>query len=196
MKWIDPLMRRQGIGYRVSLLCAAAFHGASHQASVVIQVVVPRQLSDLDLGRHLLRFLYQAPSIFSQVNQPALVGQMKSDAGFTVGAGVERTLLDCVRYFHKAAGINGVAQIIKDIGAKASPRLLQKAAGAYENSVVRRLGYLLDLAGQARQADALQGFVKRAPGRLPLDPAARPLVKALAQASERNPRWGGSLSMQ
>ena len=81
---------------------------------------------------------------------------MKSDAGFATVAGVELTLLDCVRYFHKAAGINGVAQIVKDIGAKASPRLLQKAAGAYENSAVRRLGYLLELAGHARQADALQ----------------------------------------
>jgi len=104
-------------------------------------------------------------------------------------AGVELTLLDCVRYFHKAAGINGVAQVVKDIGAKASPRLLQKAAGAYENSAVRRLGYLLDLAGHARQADALQGFVKRARTALPLDPSVRPLMKALAQAGERNPRW-------
>ncbi len=90
---------------------------------------------------------------------------------------------DCV-----GAGSRGVAQVVKDIGTKASPRLLQKAAGAYENSAVRRLGYLLDLAGHARQADALQGFVKRARTALPLDPA-RPLVKALAGAGERNPRW-------
>ena len=189
VKWIDPLMKHQGIDYRISLLRAAAFHGASHQASMVFQVVVPRQLRDFDLGRHRLQFLYQGPDAFSQVNQSSLVDQMKSDAGFAMVAGVELTLLDCVRYFHKAAGINGVAQIVKDIGAKASPRLLQKAAGAYENSAVRRLGYLLDLAGHARQADALQGFVKRARTALPLDPAVRPLVKALAQARERNPRW-------
>jgi len=146
-------------------------------------------LRDFNLGRHRLQFLYQAPTIFSQVNQPALVGQMKSDAGFATVAGIELTLLDCVRYFHKAAGINGVAQIVKDIGAKASPRWLRKAADAYENSAVRRLGYLLDLAGHARQADALQGFAKRARTALPLDPAVRPLVKALAGAGERNPRW-------
>ncbi len=189
VKWIDPLMKHQGIDYRISLLRAAAFHGSSHQASMVFQVVVPRQLRDIDLGRHRLQFVYQGPDAFSQVNQSSLVDQMKSDAGFATVAGVELTLLDCVRYFHKAAGINGVAQIVKDIGAKASPRLLQKAAGAYENSAVRRLGYLLDLAGHARQADALQGFVKRARTALPLDPAVRPLVKALAQAGERNPRW-------
>jgi len=189
VKWIDPLMKHQGIDYRISLLRAAAFHGASHQASMVFQVVVPRQLRDFDLGRHRLQFLYQGPDAFSQLNRSSLVDQMKSDAGFAKVAGVELTLLDCVRYFHKAAGINGVAQIVKDIGVKASPRLLQKAAGAYENSAVRRLGYLLDLAGHARQADALQAFVKRARTALPLDPAVRPIVTALAQPHERNPRW-------
>lgn len=189
VKWIDPLMKHQGIDYRISLLRAAAFHGSSHQASMVFQVVVPRQLRDFDLGRHRLQFLYQIPGAFDRVNKPELLGRMKSDAGFATVAGVELTLLDCMRYFHKAAGISGVAQIVHDIGAKASPRLLQKAAGAYESSAVRRLGYLLDLAGHARQADALQAFVKQAKTSLPLDPAAKSLVKALAQTGERNPRW-------
>jgi plasmid maintenance system killer protein len=70
---------------------------------MVLQVVVSKQLRDFDLGRHRLQFLYQGPDAFSQVNQPAMVGQMKSDAGFATVAGVELTLLDCVRYFHKAA---------------------------------------------------------------------------------------------
>jgi len=177
------------IGDRISLLRAAAFHGSSHQASVVFQVVVPRQLRDFDLGRHRLPFLYQVPEAFAQVNKPELVGQMKSDAGFAWVAGVELTLLDCVRYFYKAAGIDGVAQIVKDIGARASPRWLAKAAAAYENSAVRRLGFRLDLAGHARQANALRAFVKQAKTALPLDPAAKPLVQALAQAGERNSRW-------
>lgn len=189
VKWIDPLMKHQGVDYRISLLRAAAFHGASHQASMVFQVIVPRQLRDFDLGRHRLQFLYQVPTIFSQVNQPALVARMKSDAGFAMVAGIELTLLDCMRYFHKAAGINGVAQIVKDIGAGANPRLLQNAAGAYENSVIRRLGYLLDLAGHARQADSLQVFMKHARTTQPLDPAVEPLVKVLGAAGERNPRW-------
>src|SRR3989304_780393 len=122
VRWIDPLMKHQGLDYRISLLRAAAFHGSSHQAAMVFQVVVPKQLRDFDLGRHRLQFLYQAPEAFAQLNKPELVGQMKSDAGFAKVAGVELTLLDCVRYFHKAAGINGVAQIAKDIGATANPR--------------------------------------------------------------------------
>ena len=189
VKWIDPLMKHQGIDYRISLLRAAAFHGSSHQASMVFQVVVPRQLRDFDLGRHRLQFLYQGAEAFAQVNKPQLVGQMKSDAGFARVAGVELTLLDCVRYFHKAAGINGVAQIVKDIGAKANPRTLATAAAAYENSAVRRLGYLLDQAGDGRQARALEPFVKQAKTILPLDPAVKPIVAALAQVHERNAKW-------
>jgi len=189
VKWIDPLMKHQGIDYRISLLRAAAFHGSSHQATMVFQIVVPRQLRDFDLGRHRVQFLYQAAESFSQINTPKLVSKMKSDTGFANVAGVELTLLDCVRYFHKAAGINGVAQIAKDIGAKANPRSLAKAAAAYENSAVRRLGYLLDQVGHGRQAHALEPFVKRAKTMLPLDPAAKPIVAALAQAHERNAKW-------
>lgn len=189
VKWIDPLMKHQGIDYRISLLRAAAFHGSSHQASMVFQVVVPRQLRDFDLGRHRLQFIYQMPEAFAQVNKPALVGQMKSDAGFAKVAGIELTLLDCVRYFHKAAGINGVAQIVKDIGAKANPRALAEAATAYENSAVRRLGYLLERAGHGRQAHALEPFVRQAKTTLSLDPAVKPIVAALAQVHERNAKW-------
>lgn len=189
VKWIDPLMKHHGIDYRVSMLRAAAFHGSSHQASMVFQVVVPRQLRDFDLGRHRLQFLYQGPGAFAQLNKPELVDQMKSDAGFAKVAGVELTLLDCVRYFHKAAGINGVAQIARDIGAKANPRTLAQAAAAYENSAVRRLGYLLERAGHARQARALEPFVRQAKTALPLDPGVKPIVAALAQADERNAKW-------
>jgi predicted transcriptional regulator of viral defense system len=189
VKWIDPLMKHQGIDYRISLLRAAAFHGSSHQASMVFQIVVPKQLRDFDLGRHRLQFLYQAAASFIQVNKPKLVSKMKSDAGFANVAGVELTLLDCVRYFHKAAGINGVAQIVRDIGGKANPRTLAKAAAAYENSAVRRLGYLLDQVGHGRQAHALQAFVKVAKTAVPLDPAVKPIVAALAQVHERNAKW-------
>lgn len=93
---------------------------------MVFQVVVPRQLRDFEIGRHRLQFLYQAPAAFEQVNQPAHLDQLKSDAGFAKVAGVELTLLDCARYFRKAGGINAVTQIAKDIGAKADPRALAK----------------------------------------------------------------------
>ncbi len=50
-RWIDPLMRYIGVDYRVALLRAAAFHGSTHQAAMVFEVIVPRQLAKITLGR-------------------------------------------------------------------------------------------------------------------------------------------------
>ena len=189
VRWIDPLMKYQGIDYRISLLRAAAFHGSSHQAAMVFQVVVPKQLRDFEIGRHRLQFLYQTHKAFAKLNQPDWLDQMKSDAGFAQVAGAELTLLDCVRYLHKASGINGVAQIAKDIGAKAEPRALAKAAAAYENSSVRRLGYLLDHVGHVRQANALEPFAKKAKTAVPLDPSVKPLIESLSVLHEKDTKW-------
>jgi predicted transcriptional regulator of viral defense system len=188
-RWIDPLMKYQGIDYRVSLLRAAAFHGSSHQAAMTFQVIVPKQLRDFEIGRHRLQFVYQAPAAFAQVNQSEWLGSMKSEAGFAKVAGVELTLLDCARYFHKSAGINGLAQIVKDIGTQADTRKLAKAAEVYENASVRRLGYLLDQAGCEPQANALEPFVKRVKTSLPLDPSVKPLIASLAEEAPRIAKW-------
>jgi len=51
IRWIDPLMKYQGIDYRISLLRAAAYHGSSHQAAMVFQVIVPKQFRAFEIGR-------------------------------------------------------------------------------------------------------------------------------------------------
>lgn len=187
--WIDPLMRYLGIDYRISLLRAAAFHGSSHQAAMVFQVIAPRQLRDIDLGRQQLRFVYQAPAAFAKVNQPNWLRQIKSETGYATVAGVELTLLDAARYIHKAAGINGVAQIAKDLGDKANPRVLAKAAEYYEKASIRRLGYLLEWSGHSRQADALEPFARQAKSMKPLDPSVKPLQVSPAAIEEKDTRW-------
>src|SRR5690606_19315940 len=108
--------------------------------------------------RQRVDFLYQAPSHFAELNRREWLSQLKTDAGFAQVAGVELTLLDISRYFHQAAGLNGAVQAVHDLGKKANPRILAKAANFYENSAVRRLGYLLEHFGHPRQATALQGF--------------------------------------
>jgi predicted transcriptional regulator of viral defense system len=189
VRWIDPLMRHQGVDYRISLLRAAAFHGASHQAAMVFQVIVPKQLRDMEIGRHRLQFVDQTPETFAMLNQSDLLAQMKSDAGFAQVAGIELTLLDCARYLRNATGIRGVAQIVKDIDAQADPRKLVKAAAAYESATVRRLGYLLELAGHTRQAKALVPFAQHAKTAVLLDPSVKPLLASLIQSYEKNTKW-------
>lgn len=188
-QWIDPLMRLLKLDYRVSLLRAAAFHGSSHQAAMVFQVIVPRQLHGIEVGRHRVEFVYQAPASFAQANQPDALAQIKTSAGYARVAGIELTLLDCARYFHKAGGINGAAQVAKDIGGKADPRSLAKLAAAYESSCVRRLGYLLERVGHARQAKALEPFAHKAKTALPLDPSVKAVSSVLSTLAEKDTRW-------
>jgi hypothetical protein len=188
-QWLDPLMKHLGLDYRISLLRAAAFHGSSHQAAMVFQVIVPKQLRAFDLGRHRIQFLYQTPVAFTMTNLPEWLQQLKSESGFAKVAGVELLLLDATRYFHKVGGINGVAQIAHDLGGTADPRKLAKAASAYENSAVRRLGYLLDHFGHARQAKLLAPFARKAKSMKPLDPSVTPLIEGMDDISEKDSNW-------
>jgi predicted transcriptional regulator of viral defense system len=188
-RWIDPLMKHLGLDYRISLLRAAAFHGSAHQAAMVFQVITSRQLPKIEIGRQRIEFLYQAPRTFAEANRPEWLTQLKTEAGFAKIAGVELTLLDMCRYFHRAAGIDGAAQAVHDLGKKADPVILRKAAGAYENSSVRRLGYLLERFGHNRQAKALQPFADKAKSFKDLDPAVRPIVPELRASEEKDSKW-------
>ena len=55
-----------------------------------------------------------------------------------------------------------------------------------ENSAVRRLGYLLDRAGHARQARILEPFARKAKSMKPLGPCVKPLTGSLAQLYEKD----------
>jgi predicted transcriptional regulator of viral defense system len=189
VRWIDPLMRHQAVDYRISLLDAAAHHGSSHQAPMAFQVIVPSQMRGLQLGRHRVQFLYQKPSTFSKVNRPEWLDQIKSDDGFAKVAGIELTLLDCVRYHRAVGGIDGAAQIVRDIGGKANASKLARIACFYENSTARRLGYLLQLARHDRQACSLQSFASRDGAYTPLVPSIKRIRSVPAPRPEKNDTW-------
>jgi predicted transcriptional regulator of viral defense system len=188
-RWIDPLMRHLILDYRISLLRAAAFHGAAHQAAMVFQVITPRQLPPITVGRQRLEFLYQSPDAFAASNRPEWLNRLKTDAGFATIAGVELTLLDICRYFHRVGGINGAAQAVHDLGGKARGKTLVAAAAAYEDTAVRRLGYLLERFGHARQARALEPIAAKAKSFKPLDPSTKPAARALTPREERSLTW-------
>lgn len=156
---------------------------------MVFQVIVPRQLRGIELGRQRVEFIYQAPASFAKVNQPEALDKIKTIAGYARVAGVELTLLDCARYFHKAGGISHVAQVIKDIGDKADPRKLAALATSYESSCVRRLGYLLERTGHERPAKRLEPFAQKAKTNVPLDPRIKEVSSVLSTPAETSARW-------
>jgi predicted transcriptional regulator of viral defense system len=97
---------------------------------------------------------------------------MKTKSSIAKAAGVELTLLDCARWFHKAGGISQVAQVARDLGGKSLARRLAPLARDCESSAVRRLGYLLELAGHEQQAKALDRFAQEAKTVKLLDPTS------------------------
>lgn len=153
---------------------------------MVFQVVAPRQLPPIEIGRQRVEFLFHAPQTFARSNHPEWLNRLKTEAGFAKIAGVELTLLDICRYFHRAGGINGAAQAAHDLGRKANGRILAEAAVAYENTSVRRLGYLLERFGHAR---ALRPFAVKAKSFTAIDPSVKHLLPQKAMANERIPDW-------
>jgi predicted transcriptional regulator of viral defense system len=181
-RWIHPLMKQQKIDYRISLLPAAHFHGATAQPTA-LQLIVPKPLRDFAIGRHKIEFNNQTPSSFARTNRPEWLAEMKTESSIAKAAGVELTLLDCARWFHKAGGISAVAQITRDLGGKALARRLAPLARDCESSAVRRLGYLLELAGHKPQAKALDRFAQEAKTVRLLDPSSG------IEPTEMSGRW-------
>lgn len=190
VNWIDPLMKHIGLDYRIGLLGAACYHGASHQAPMIFQVIVPEQLRDFDIDGNQVRFIYQAPPMFDKTNRPGWLMPVKGHWGATAKAsGVELTLLDCVRYLRKVAGFDNLAQIAQDMGMRANPKRLAMIATHYENSTVRRLGYLLDFVGHARQAKALEFFAQKAKSAKLLNPPVSWFDEIHSRSYEYDRKW-------
>ena len=76
-----------------------------------------------------------------------------------------------------------MAQIARDLGKKALARRLPALARACESTAVRRLGYLLELAGHEAQAKALDQFAQDAKSVKLLDPTSA------IEAGEMSGRW-------
>ncbi|WP_431102529.1 type IV toxin-antitoxin system AbiEi family antitoxin domain-containing protein [Roseateles noduli] len=188
-QWIGPLMAYLDLDYRVSLYRAAALHGSSHQAAMVFQVIVPRQLRSFEIGRSRIQFLTQGAEDFFAVNQADFLTTIKTRAGFAKAAGVELTLLDAARYSEKAGGINGVAQLVMTFGDKARSGRLAQLASHYETPCVRRLGFLFEHFHHDKQARALEPFAAGAKTTVLLDPVAKPVIPSLAEDFEKNAKW-------
>jgi predicted transcriptional regulator of viral defense system len=177
-QWIHALMKHQKIDYRISLLTAAKHHGAATEAPM-FQLIVPRTLTDFAIGRHRLEFTTQQQNAFTRTNRD----EWLHDTGAAKAAGIELTLLDCARWFHKAGGVSRVQQIARELGAKAGERKLANLARAYENAAVMRLGYFLELAGHELQAKALDQFADQAKSVKLLDPTSK------EEPTEMSGRW-------
>ncbi len=174
--FIDAMMRALGRRYYVSLLTAAAMHGAAHQAPQLFQVMVERHVADRDIERVRLRFYA------NEYLEQMAVQERRVDTGRIRLATREMTLVDLVVHPHAAGGLNNIATVILEIG-HLDVAALARLASLRSRAVARRLGWLLerfrgdlDLEALRNVALADSGYPSR-------------LVRALPARGEIDPRW-------
>ena len=174
--FIDGMMRALGRDYNVSLLTAAAMHGAAHQAPQVFQVMVDRHVADRDIERVRLRF-YANEHLREMATEERQV-----DTGRIRLATRETTLVDLVVHPDDAGGLSNVATVAIEIGDLDVSRLAQLSA-VRSRSVARRLGWLLDHHRADLDLEPLYE-IARANGGYPTR-----LVRALPARGPIDPRW-------
>ena len=105
-------------------------------------------------------------------------------------AGVELTLLDCVRYFHKATGIDGVGRHSSGYWRQGRAsrarecRHVVRELVRYAGSAIHSIGQ--GMLGKPRRSSRSS---KKAKTFVPLDPAVKPLIESLADSYEKDVEW-------
>ena len=138
--YIDRLMHFLGRRYYVSLLSAAALHGASHQQSMTYFVMAD--------GAPLRNVRKKGTKIdFIQKNGIAseFVQQVKTQTGYIQVSSPLMTALDLVQQERKVGGLSRVAEVLYELmevvtlDEKSLPLLM-----CYPAAVLQRLGYILE----------------------------------------------------
>jgi predicted transcriptional regulator of viral defense system len=147
--FIDDLMQFLGQPYYVGLLSAAALHGASHQQSMVFQVVTDRPTRSAEAGRARIEFRA------SGMAEDSPVTSMQTETGSMRVSTPETTAFDLVKFSSVCGGWSNVATVLSELAERIDPASLHSLAETRKSPEVQRLGFLLDRAGGPRLADAL-----------------------------------------
>ena len=147
--FIDDLMRHLGRRYYVSLLSAAALHGAGHQQPMAFQVITESAERDFTVGRVRIEFHT------SRLAEEAATLEMPTETGTMVVATPETTAFDMARFPAACGYWSNIATALSELVERLDPTKLAVGAGRVGLSDARRLGWLLDLLGATELADSL-----------------------------------------
>lgn len=166
--FIDDYMRHIGVDYYVGLLTAAMWYGSSHFAVMTTQIVVPKQLRPIAIGRERIRFYTKATTARTPVET------LTFGLGGARVSTREATLLDLVRH-HRGGMLNQAATILVDLAPQCRARAMSAALYAADDPPsAQRLGYLLDRFGHQTLAGTVRRWLARHPHSVCLLEPGRP----------------------
>ncbi len=179
--FIDQMMRHLGHSYYVGFLSAAAMHGASHQATMVLQVVTPARLRDRQIGAGRIQFIQRCDTA-------AQLCELKNvPTGRVTVSTPAATLFDLVGFPRAGGGLSNIATVIGDLlveGQLGSQALID-AARLHPIAVVQRSGHLIEFmankTGTTIDLEGLAGLVAHAD--------VTPLAPGRPSSNDRDDRW-------
>ena len=179
--FIDQMMHHLGHPYYVGFLSAAAMHGASHQATMVLQIVTPARLRDRQIGAGRIQFIQRS-------NASERLCELKNVATGRVRVSTPAaTVFDLVGFPRAGGGLSNGATVIGDllVDGQLTTEALIDAARLHPASVVQRAGHLIELmaneTGITIDLDGLAALVAHAD--------ITPLAPAKPRSGERDDRW-------
>lgn len=136
--FMDDLMQYLNRPYYISLLSAAALHGAAHQQpqSHFVCTILPSMRAT---NKNEMHIRYVSKRTFPDSH----IQQQKSESGFVNVSDPVLTCLDLINYYKIIGGFNRAASVIHELaeeieGQQLSPEILHLAP----RSDIQRLGYL------------------------------------------------------
>ncbi len=141
--YIDALMKHENEPYYVALLKAAAIHGASHQAVMEFQVMTEKRMPLIRAGCNRIKF-YSCKSIESVAHG---IEERRHSSGSVKVSSPALIALDLVRYPLAAAGLDNIATVLYDLGAKIKSKQLASLSNSFARPVIQCLGFFLDNLG-------------------------------------------------
>jgi predicted transcriptional regulator of viral defense system len=165
-QFIPALMAHLEEPYYAGLLTAAEHHGAAHHRPQAFQVVLQRSRPGITCGGVRIDFI-------ARKNVALMPTQdFKTPRGYLKVSTPEVTAFDLAGYPHHAGGLDNSATVLSELAETLDSRKLVVIAELSPVAWSQRLGYLLELIGEAGMAEGLAEFIDtRNPVTVPLSPS-------------------------
>lgn len=152
-QFIQALMAHLDEPYYAGLLTAAEHHGAAHHRPQAFQVVMRRTRPGITCGGVRVDFI-------ARKNVAVMPTQdFKTPRGYLKVSTPEVTAFDLAGYPHHSGGLDNSATVLTELAETLDVAKLASIAELSPVAWSQRLGYLLELIGEAELAEGLAKFV-------------------------------------
>lgn len=153
--FIHDLMNALDQPYYVALLSASSLHGAAHQQPQVFHIVSTRQARDIMVKGLRIRFFYKSYMLETPTQS------IKTTTGFINVSTPAATAMDLIRFERRIGGLDRGLDILVELQeAIGSSDLLNTIDHEHSLSVIQKLGYLMEMAGNDELAAILEEHIK------------------------------------